>query len=116
MPVIVTEVPPPVGPDVVPRLDTVGAVVAAVFGQQGVIERSEKYQQRAAAQIQLQAGKDFAEVRTHALGAQIVDGLAAQPEVVHAVPRAHESVGAVAEGDQAEAVSLTLGDQPPAAK
>ena len=44
-------------------------------------------------------------------GMEVVDGLAAQAEMIHAVARPHEAVRAVAEGDQAEAVALPLGGQ-----
>ena len=81
------------------------------LGQQRIVERGEEDQQRAPPQVDLQAGEDFAEIRADALGAQVVDGFAAEAEMIQAAARAHEAVRAVAEGDQAEAVALALGHQ-----
>src|SRR5580658_2680364 len=75
------------------------------FGEQRVVERREEDQQGAAPQVQLQTAEDIAKIGTDALRFQIVNSLAAEAEVVHAVAGAQKAGRTVAESRQPEAVA-----------
>lgn len=79
------------------------------FRQQRIVEIGEKDQQGAPPQVHLQGGKHLAKIGADAGRPQVVNGFAAEPEVRQAASGAYQVVGAIAEGDQAEAVSLAFG-------